>query len=215
MEELWNFFADVNKFCTIYFFANRNQENMSKNKTADKNGIVGDIGEHLVCYELSRLELRAVRTAAGAMGLDIIAYCPNTYRRATIQVKAGAGNTFPSAYFPCDERYENGEAERDNKFRKSPLPDFVVLVKLTASPSYEVEGVYVWRPKNKRDQRLLLAHKYAEGPRWVLSGSDARINGGKSKQDGETHQSQYKSPKVALEKIKRYLVSASNSKCED
>ena len=99
MEELWNFFADVSKFCTMYFFANRNQENMSKKKTADKNGIVGDIGEHLVCYELSRLELRAVRTTAGAMGLDIIVYCPNTYRTATIQVKAGAGRLISGRIF--------------------------------------------------------------------------------------------------------------------
>ena len=188
---------------------------MSKKKTADKNGIVGDIGEYLVCYELSRLELRAVRTTAGAMGLDIIAYCPNTYRRTTIQVKAGAGETFPNAYFPRDKQYKNGEAELDEKFRNSPLPDFVVLVKLTASPVYELEGVYVWRPSDKRYQYLLRAHTYYEGPRWTLSGYDARINGGKSQQDGNTYQSQYQIPKVALEKIKRHLESASNSKCED
>ena len=188
---------------------------MIENNTADKAGIVGDIGEHLVCYELSRLELRAVRTTAGAKGLDIIAYSPNTYRTTTIQVKAGAGNAYPSAYFPRDKQYENGEAERDKKFHNSPLPDFVVLVKLAASPSYEVQGVYVWRPSHKRDQRLLQAHDFKKEPLWALSGFGARIKGGRSKQDGKSYKSQYQIPKVALEKIKRHLEPAWHPKGED
>ena len=179
-----------------------NQSENAQSDTADKKGIVGDIGEHLVCFELSRLELRAVRTTAGAKGLDVIAYNPNTYRTATIQVKATTGVTYPSAYFPRDERYGDGEAEQDKAFCNSPLPDFVVLVKLAAAPSYKVEGAYVW---HRSEKQILSAHHIKGQPLWTLSGFDARIRGGRSQRDGKDYPRQYQPPETALKKIKERL----------
>ena len=191
-------------------------ENEKLRVAADRKGIVGDIGEHLVCFELSRLELRAVRTKAGAKGVDIIAYDPDTYRTATIQVKATTGATYPSAVFTSrDEQYDHGEAERDENFCSSPLPDFVVLVKLVDHSSYDVEGLYVW---HRDEKHLLLARRVPNKPKqacWTLSGFDARIKGGRSQEDGKTHPSQYQEPRTALEKIKRHLESKPDAKRGD
>ena len=176
-----------------------NQSENEKRRIADRNGIVGDIGEHLVCFELSRLELRAVRTKAGAKGVDIIAYDPNTYKTATVQVKATVTN-YPGADFshPRDENAK-GEAEQDEKFCNSPIPDFVVLVKLADYSSYKVEGVYVWRC----DEKHLLRPRGGKGkdePYWALDGSDARIKGDKTGRGNL-----YRKARIALGKIKKHL----------
>ena len=180
-----------------------NQSENEKRRIADRNGIVGDIGEHLVCFELSRLELRAVRTKAGAKGVDIIAYDPNTYRTATVQVKAMVSH-YPWADFshPRDKNVEGG-AEQDKKFCNSPIPDFVVLVRLDGYSSYKVEDVYVW---HRCEKHLLRACRTGKKPIWRLDGSNAKIKGGKSQEDGKIYPPLYREePREVLGKIKKHL----------
>ena len=175
----------------------------SQSNAVDRNGIVCDIGEHLVCFELSRLELRAVRTAAGAMGVDVIAYSPITYRSTTIQVKTTVPD-FPYAdFYPRDEKYNKpGQAEWDKEFCGTPLPDFVVLVKIADYSSYQVGGVYVWHCSEKL---LLVPRNRSRGACWTLNGADATIKGGRSQQDGNRYPSLYGGVRDALGKIKDFL----------
>ena len=175
--------------------------NSTQSNTADRNGIVCDIGEYLVCAELSRLELRAMRTNSGAMGVDIIAYNPNTYRTATIQVKTAVGKYTCADFYPRNEQYDHGQAEQDKEFCDSPLPDFVVLVRLADYSSYEMEGVYVWH----RDEKHLLVPRNRSRGAWTLNGDDATIKGGRSQKDGKDYPSLYQGARDALKKIRDFV----------
>ena len=110
--------------------------------------MVQDIGEYFVCFVLSQMGLRAVRTSQNAMGVDILAYGEKTLRPVTIQVKAARQ---PVTDVVCLRKHE--QAEEDVK--RHPIARFWILVQLRPGNSGQVERVHVWDSEDKSHLRLL------------------------------------------------------------
>ena len=128
--------------------------------------MVQDIGEHFVCFVLSQMGLRAVRTSQNAKGVDILAYGEKTLRPVTIQVKAARQ---PVTDKVCPR--EHKQAEKD--VEKHPVARFWVLVQLHSGNSGQVKCVHVWDSRDKGHLRLLRARSPKNtprrGPEWCIA----------------------------------------------
>ena len=126
---------------------------MSQQKKLTKQ-MVQDIGEYFVCFVLSQMGFRAVRTSQNAMGVDILAYGEKTLRPVTIQVKAARQ---PVTATVCPRKHE--QAEED--VHRHPIARFWILVQLHPDDSGQVEHVHIWDSEDKSHLRLLRprAHK--------------------------------------------------------
>ena len=119
--------------------------------------MVQDIGEYFVCFVLSQMGFRAVRTSQNAKGVDILAYGEETLRPVTIQVKTNQEPPFPDVCVRTVASLGHGEANQDPNIKK--VARLWVLVELNPDNSGKVKCAYVWDSGDKEDQRLLRAHK--------------------------------------------------------
>ena len=139
---------------------------MSKQKTLTKQ-MVEDIGEYHVCFELSRMGFRAVRTSKNAMGVDILAYSEKTMRSVTIQVKTNQEPSFADVCPRIDSSLSHGQADQD---RNITVARFWVFVELDPKTPGKVKNIHVWDSEDDEDKRLLRAHgEKSESPTWALN----------------------------------------------
>ena len=136
---------------------------MSKQEKLTKQ-MVQDIGEYHVCFALSQMGLRAVRTSQNAKGVDILAYGEKTFRPVTIQVKAARQ---PVTDKVCSRKHEQAEDD----IRMHPIARFWVLVQLQPGNSGQIKCVHVWDSNNKDHLNLLRPRNPKSGPKWCIAAS--------------------------------------------
>ena len=122
------------------------------------NDLVRDIGEYYVCLKLSQLGFHAALAGRNAKGVDIVAYCKDTLRTTTIQVKAyhDEGQTTV-----CD-RTEGYQPTDDPVFCNGAIAKFWVLV-LLGKEFHGVKSVHVW-PSSKKT--VLISGEVDGKPKW-------------------------------------------------
>ena len=115
--------------------------------TADKPREIGkdlvcDIGEYFVCQVLSQWGINAVLTRHNAEKVDVIAYCKDTLRSTTVQVKAyhGTGQTTvcnkTKGYCQNNDPIFRGQAK------------FWILISLDKT-QHQVRCVHVWDSEDR------------------------------------------------------------------
>ena len=130
--------------------------------------LTGDIGEHYVCHVLPQWGIHAVLTRHNAEKVDVIAYCKDTLRSATVQVKTYMNEGRALVINRTESVFD---PEHEPMFEENPTAAFWALVLLNGA-SHQVKSVHIW--DSKRDRHLLKPQQATQGknkgvPMWTVN----------------------------------------------